>query len=70
MKSGMMSHGQCLTVQTLEFPKPEKECILQDFLEENVPAKYSLSPIQIQRLLSDECPEVKVKEYMQPMESE
>lgn len=42
----------------------------KEMLEENVPAKYSLSPIQIQRLLSDECPEVKVKEYMQPMESE
>lgn len=42
-KLGMMSHGQCLTAQTLEFPNPEKECILQDFLEVNVPAKYSLS---------------------------
>ena len=65
MKSGMMSHGQCLTAQTLEFPKPEKECILQDFLEKNVPAKYSLSPIQIQRLLSTDCREVKVVEFTQ-----
>ena len=49
-KLGMMSRGLSLTAQTLEFPNPEKECSLPDFLEENAGAKYSLSAKQIQRL--------------------
>ena len=70
MKLGMMSHGLSLTAQTLVFPNPAIECSLPDFLEENAGAKYSLSAKQIQRLLSDECREVKVIEFTQLMDSQ
>ena len=29
---GTMSHGKCLTARILEFPNPERECILSDIL--------------------------------------
>ena len=69
-KLGMMSRGLSLTARTLVFPNPEIECSLQDFLEKNAGAKYSLSAKQIQRLLSDECREVKVIEFTQLMDSQ
>ena len=65
MNWGMMSHGRCLTAQILKFPNPERECLLSDFLEENVPDGYCLSQTQIQRLLSKEFPVVKETEFTQ-----
>ena len=59
---GMMSHGLCLTAQISEFPNPEKECSLQDIIEKNALASYSLSAKQILKLLSGDCPDVKVIE--------
>lgn len=54
MTWGTMSCGKCLTAQILAFPNPEIECSLSDIIEKNVPAKYYLSPKQIQKLLSGE----------------
>ena len=49
---GTMSAGRCLTARISVFPKPEKECILSDILEDNAPEKYFLSERQMERLLS------------------
>lgn len=45
-----------------QYPNPEKECILSDFIEKSVPEKYCLSQTQIQKLLSKEFPERKETE--------
>ena len=55
MNWGMMSHGRCLTARISESPKPERECILSDILESDVPEKYFLSQTQMQRLLYNSC---------------
>ncbi len=65
MSWGTMSHGKCLTAQILMSPSQEKECILSDFLEKDVPEKYCLSLSQIQKLLSGAYPEVKGTESTQ-----
>lgn len=54
---GTMSHGRCLTAQILVFPSPERECILLDILESDVPEKYFLSQKQMERLLYNAYPE-------------
>ena len=43
MNWGTMSHGRCLAARISEFPNPERECILSDILETDVPEKYFLS---------------------------
>ena len=59
---GMMSSGRFLTARILVFPNPEKECILSDFLETNVPEKYYLSEKQMQQLLCKLFPDEKETE--------
>ena len=59
---GTMSHGRCLTARILEYPNPEKECLLSGILEKNPPEKYKLSPTQIQKLLSKRSAEDKATE--------
>ena len=49
---GIMSHGKCVTARISVSPKPERECILSDFLEKEAPEKYFLSERQMGRLLS------------------
>ena len=66
MNWGMMSHGRCLTAQIIMSPNPEKECILSDFLEKDVPDKYCLSRIQIQKLLYSAFPEKRETEFTLP----
>ena len=57
MNWGTMSHGKCLTARISESPNPEKECILSDILETDVPEKYYLSQKQMERLLYKLSPE-------------
>ena len=66
---GTMSHGKCLTARISEFPNPERECILSDILENDVPEKYFLSQSQMLRLLNKSFPDVKVTEFTQQTES-
>ena len=49
-----------------QYPNPEKECILSDFIEKSVPEKYCLSQTQIQKLLSKEFQAERATEYIQP----
>ena len=49
-----------------QYPNPEKECILSDFIEKSVPEKYCLSQMQIQKLLSKEFQAERETEYIQP----
>ena len=49
-----------------QYPNPEKECILSDFIEKSVPEKYCLSQMQIQKLLSKEFQAERATEYIQP----
>ena len=51
-----------------QYPNPEKECILSDFIEKSVPEKYCLSQTQIQKLLSKEFQAERETEYIQPMD--
>ena len=69
MNLGMMSRGLSLTAQISEFPNPEKECILLDIIEENAAANYSLSAKSTLKLLSGDCPDVKVIEFTRLMGS-
>ena len=48
-----------------QYPNPEKECILSDFIEKSVPEKYCLSQTQIQKLLSKEFQAERETEYIQ-----
>lgn len=57
MNWGTMSHGRCLTARISESPNPERECILSDILETDVPEKYYLSQKQMERLLYKLSPE-------------
>ena len=52
MNWGTMSRGRCLTARILESPSRERECILSDILETDVPERYFLSQTQMERLLS------------------
>lgn len=70
MTSGMMSHGRCLIARISASPNPEIECSLQDFLEDDVQGKYLLSAKQILKLLSKDCPDVKVIEYTTQTDSQ
>ena len=67
---GIMSHGKCVTAKISVFPRPEKECILSDFLEKDAPEKYFLSERQMERLLSKLSPDVKETESTPQGESE
>ena len=49
-----------------QYPNPEKECILSDFIEKSVPEKYCLSQTQIQKLLSKEFQAERETGYIQP----
>ena len=49
-----------------QYPNPEKECILSDFIEKSVPEKYCLSQMQIQKLLSKEFQAERETGYIQP----
>ena len=49
-----------------QYPNPEKECILSDFIEKSVPEKYCLSRTQIQKLLSKEFQAERETGYIQP----
>ena len=60
---GTMSLGRFLTAQILVFPNPEKECILSDILESDVPDKYFLSQKQMEQLLYKSCREDKGTEF-------
>ena len=42
--SGIYRPGECLTLNTLEWPKDAAVCSLSDILEMDVPRKYYLSP--------------------------
>ena len=52
MTWGTMSRGRSLTARILESPNRERECILSDILEDDVPEKFFLSQSQMARLLS------------------
>lgn len=52
MTWGTMSRGKCLTAKILESPSRERECILSDILESDVPERYFLSQTQMGQLLS------------------
>ena len=65
---GTMSHGRCLTARISEFPNPERECILSDILESDVPEKYWLSHRQMQSLLFKPSPAEKANESTLPRE--
>ena len=49
-----------------QYPNPEKECSLSDFLEKNAPEKYCLSRTQIQKLLYNAYPDERAAECTQP----
>ena len=53
MSWGTMSHGKSLTARISVSPNPASACILSDILESDVPEKYYLSQMQMQRLLSN-----------------
>lgn len=61
---GMMSYGKCLTAKISEFHNQEKDCILSDFIEKNVPDKYYLSRRQILKLLYKDTRAKKVTAYI------
>ena len=61
---GMMSYGKCLTAKISEFRNQEKDCILSDFIEKNVPDKYYLSRRQILKLLYKDTQAKKVTAYI------
>ena len=70
MNWGTMSHGKCLTARISESPNPERECILSDILETDVPEKYYLSQKQMERLLFKSFPEHRESVSTQTAESE
>ena len=49
-----------------QYPNPEKECSLSDFLEKNAPEKYCLSRTQIQKLLYNAYPDGRAAECTPP----
>ena len=50
--SGMVSHGECLTLNTSEWPSDAGVCFLSDVLEtQNVPPRYFLSQTACQGIL-------------------
>ena len=49
-----------------QYPNPEKECILSDFIEKSVPEKYCLSQTQIQKLLYSAYPDERAAECTPP----
>lgn len=50
--SGMVSHGEYLTLNTSEWPSDADVCFLSDVLEtQNVPERYFLSPTACQGIL-------------------
>ncbi len=59
-----------LADQSLIPPNPEKECILSDILEADVPEKYYLSQKQMERLLFKLSPEHRESVCTQTAESE
>ena len=61
---GMMLYGKCLTAKISEFHNQEKDCILSDFIEKNVPDKYYLSRRQILKLLYKDTRAKKVTAYI------
>ena len=65
---GTMSHGRCLTARISVSLKQERECILSDILESDVPAKYFLSETQMRRLLCSSSAAVKETASMQTAE--
>ena len=65
---GTMSHGRCLTARISVSPKQERECILSDILESDVPAKYFLSETQMRRLLCSSSADAKGIVSMQTAE--
>lgn len=65
---GTMSHGRCLTAKISVSPKQERECILSDILESDVPAKYFLSETQMRRLLCSSSADAKETASMQTAE--
>ena len=67
---GMMSHGKCLTARISESPNPERECILSDILETDVPEKYYLSQKQMELLLFKSYPEHRESGCIRTAESE
>ena len=68
MSWGTMSHGRCLTARISVSLKQERECILSDILESDVPAKYFLSETQMRRLLCSSSAAVKETASMQTAE--
>ena len=59
-----LSYGKCLTAKISEFHNQEKDCILSDFIEKNVPDKYYLSRRQILKLLYKDTRAKKVTAYI------
>ena len=65
---GTMSRGRFLTARILESPSLERECILSDILESDVPDKYWLSQRQMEKLLYKSEEERRESESTPPME--
>jgi len=53
LNSGMVSHGECWTLNTSEWPKDADVCFLSDVLEtQNVPERFYLSKAACQGILN------------------
>lgn len=49
--SGMLSHGECWTLNSSEYPSDAVASFLSDILEPNAPQRFSLSPRACRGLL-------------------
>lgn len=66
MNWGMMSRGRCVTARISLSPSPGIACSLSDIIEEDAPAKYSLSMKQTRLLLSKCFPEHRESAFTTP----
>lgn len=62
-KSAMMQNGKFSTLKISESLKAEKECLLLDFLEEEVEEKYYLSQEQIAKIIFHQKSEILEKAF-------
>ena len=68
LKWGIISNGVCITADTLESHSKGEGCILSDFLNQDVPDKYFLSPSAMQKISSKSSPDRKDSESMSQAE--
>ena len=65
---GMVLNGVCITAQISESRSSEDGCTLSQILEEEVLEGYFLSPVAMQKILSNLSPDHRDKESIKQME--